>query len=336
MTIIAEDGNERQHRQSLHKLLSTSTGMVRIASAYVTDTALLLSGKVQKIRLLTSLTRMDVVSNATSLGALRSLIESGVECRSLARGSRIHAKVYIFGGQTAVVTSANLTTSAFYSNIEVGVQVAGNNSKELIHWFDALWERATRVDLAEVSRLEQETEGLRREYAALRRKANNAPRRRVEATPCVGLPTKLRGLLGNAPRFFVCNTNRKNSTDVEAQMRLQKFAAVWEDFRYPNHIERVRTGDAIFMFAKGVGIVGIGRAAAACEVLGPHDSRRIRSSREYDGREWRVPVEGWLAWVEHDAEACPCVIPNASFVDVSGAKYDDLRRAIHERFLGGD
>lgn len=335
--IIAEDGNERQHRQSLQNLLSASTGMVRIASAYVTDTELLLSGKLRNIRLLTSLTRMDVISNATSLGALRKLIETGVECRSLAGGPRVHAKVYIFGGQTAVVTSANLTISAFESNIEVGVQVARNNVTELTRWYDALWERATELDLVEISKLERETEALRCEYAALRQKASGAPRRRVEAAPCVSLPAKLRKLLDNAPRFFVCNTNRKNSIKVEAQMRQQRYAAVWEDFRYPDHIKRVRTGDAIFMFAKRVGIIGVGRAAAACEVLGPHDPRRIRSSREYNGREWRVPVQDWLAWIEHATEACPspCMIPNASFVDVSGPKYDDLRRAVRRKFLDG-
>src|SRR5271165_6596311 len=80
---------------------------------------------LHKVRLLTSLVRMDIVSGATSLACLRSLIKAGVECSCLSRGPRLHAKVYIFGDQSAIVTSANLTTNALDRNIEVGVHVTG-------------------------------------------------------------------------------------------------------------------------------------------------------------------------------------------------------------------
>ena len=127
LTVIAEnDGGQRQHRHRLRDLLETTNGPVRIPSAYVTDTALLTSTKNRKVQLLTSLSPMDIVSGAPSLESLALLLKSGVYCRCVSGGPRLHAKVYIFGDESAVVTSANLTRNALNSNIEVGIQLTGS------------------------------------------------------------------------------------------------------------------------------------------------------------------------------------------------------------------
>lgn len=332
--LLAEDGIHRQHRPSLRKILGTTQGLVRIASAYVTDSELLLGSQNHRIQLLTSLVRMDIVSGATSLPALRSLIQAGVKCRSVTGGARLHAKVYIFGDECAVITSANLTKSALDSNIEVGVQLTGTIVRQLADWFDAFWKSASRIDLRELSEWEQETAALRLAYASLRKEVGGRPRRRSEAIPQVRSQAKFRNLLQRAPRFFVCNTNRRHSPDGtdEELMLHSHYAAVWTDFKYPTHMERVDKGDAIFMFAKGAGIIGVGRAKAATEVLPPGYPGRITSDFEYD-TEWRVPVEEWLAWVEDDAEAYPWIMPNASFLDISGDEYRQLREGVRRHFL---
>ena len=46
--VIVEDGGQRQHRQWLRKLLETTNGPVRVASAYVTDRDLLFGAKKPK------------------------------------------------------------------------------------------------------------------------------------------------------------------------------------------------------------------------------------------------------------------------------------------------
>ena len=143
----------------------------------------------------------------------------------------------------------------------------------------------------------------------------------------------LRDLLDNAPRFFICNTNRRYSPGLEDVMRQRQYAAVWESFAWPAHMQRVTSGDAIFMWAKGVGIIGVGRAKEKPEILDASAPGRIRSAAEYAEREWRVPVE-WLIWVEHDGDAYPCAIPNASFVDASGENYRELREGVRKHFLG--
>jgi hypothetical protein len=333
LELIAEDGGQRQHRQCLRKLLNTTNGPVRVASAYVTDEDLLLGIMNRKIQLLTSLLRMDIVSGSTSLRALRSLVKSGVQCRCLS-GPRLHAKVYIFGEESAVVTSANLTWSALDKNIEVGVCLTGNQVQEVIAWFDAFWAKGKALDLPKLSQWEKETEALRRAYAALRKEAGEKPKLPNEARPSVASPTRFRDLMNNARRFFVCNTNRRYSPDGtdEALMRQTQYAAVWEDFNYPGHLERVRPGDAIFMFAKKVGIVGVGRANGHHQVLQPGDSERISTSYNRDA-EWRVPVDDWLAWAEHDEDAYDWQMPNASFLDVSGDHYRQMREGIRGHYL---
>ena len=338
LDVIAEDGgSQRQHRQRLQKLLETTNGPVRIASAYVTDTDLLVGIKNREVRLLTSLSRMDVVSGASSLDSLTSLIKSGVQCRCLSDRPRLHAKVYMFGDETAVVTSANLTRKALDWNIEVGVRLTGTATKELTVWFDILWGNAEGLDLPKVSKWKQETEGLRAEYAILRKKAGAKPTLPNEALPSVRSRKRLRDLLKNANRFFVCNTDRRHGKRtpsggfvLEEEMHSRGYAAAWEEFKYPTHMDRVEPGDAIYMFAKGVGIIGIGPASGPRQMLEPSDPDRIRNGRT---REWRVPVH-WLAWVEDDADSFWWRGPQPTFYEVSGDRYSELREGVRKHFLG--
>ena len=104
--VIAENGTLQLHRQRFQRLLDSTTGPLRIASAYVTDTDLLSNVADREIQLLTSIAAHDVVAGATNLRSLRTLIESGVRCRTSTSSHKLHAKVYIFGDDVAVVTSA--------------------------------------------------------------------------------------------------------------------------------------------------------------------------------------------------------------------------------------
>jgi phosphatidylserine/phosphatidylglycerophosphate/cardiolipin synthase-like enzyme len=154
LDLIAESSSgERQHRNALRNLMKRTDGIVRIASAYVTDTDLLSSIKNRDVRLLTYLSKMDIVVGASSLESLTALIKAGVKCRYMSSGPRLHAKVYVFDDQSAVVTSANLTRMALNHNIEVGVHLSACAAQDLRRWFDTLWEdRAVdELDLALVS-----------------------------------------------------------------------------------------------------------------------------------------------------------------------------------------
>jgi len=264
LDLIAEsDSGERQHRNTLHNLMKQTERVVRIASANVTDTHLLSDIKNRDVRLLTYLSKMDIIGGASSLDSLTALIKAGVRCRYISSGPRLHAKVYVFDDRSAVVTSANLTRNALNTNIEVGVHLSGVAAHELIRWFDALWKnRADELDLATVSKWRRETEAQRAEYSALRKKAERQPMLPTAGHLSARSTKKLHELFESAGGFFVCNTDRKCSPEAEERMRHRGYAAAWEEFRYPIHMDTVRRGHAIFMFAKGVGIIGIGRAKA--------------------------------------------------------------------------
>jgi len=345
--LITEDGRNRQHRQWLRNLVETTKGSLRIASAYVTDIDLLFGVSNRKVQILTSLLRMDVISGATSLNALRTLIENGVQCRCLSNGPRFHAKVYIFGDEFAVVTSANLTRNALDSNIEVGVELSGNAVQEVIAWFDAHWDKAQPLDASQVSIWQQQTASLHHEYSILRKKASAEPGMPQNALP-LGLPqdgsSLLRDILDNTngssqsrPSFFLCNTDRKHGKPTrsgkykrEELMCSRSYAAAWEVFKFPDHMKRVKSGDVIFMYANKVGIIGIGLAKKGYEVLEPSHPDRILNEEEITP-EWRIPVD-WLVWVS-DKQASPWQPPDVrTFVDVSKQLYDDRRERTIKHF----
>jgi hypothetical protein len=337
--VIPEHGHDRQHRPRLSRLLETSDEPVRIASAYVTDRELLLGSSGLEIRLVTSLVPMDIASGATSLETLGALIDAGVECRFVPERPRLHAKVYIFGEEAAVVSSANLTESALDSNIEVGVELAGQDVKALIEWYDQLWATAQRIRLPVLLDLRQKAAALRREYARLKRKSKATLTLASKGQAGGSFSDDLASLFKEAKQFFVCNTDRRHRERtptggylLEERMYSRGYATAWESFKFPSHMEQVQPRDAILMFAKGVGIVGIGRAKGACETLQPGEPDRVYDGRYQRDVEWRVPVH-WLDWRTQE-DAYPFRSPNFTFWNVSDESYADLREEVREHFLG--
>ena len=318
------------HRKRFEELLATTVGTVRIASAYVTEAELFAERGCRDVRLLIGLSTMDLVAGATSLDSLETLICNGVECRVLPQVPRFHAKLYIFGGETAVITSANFMAPAMDSNIEVGAQIADGEVGALVRWFDHLWYSAEPLDPARLSSLQCETAALRREFAYLRARCDLAD-----------LPGTLPDIVDEArlprlllPRsYFLCNTNRKHGGyEREILMRRKEYATAWEDFSHTSHMRASKMRDIIFMYANGIGIIGIGKALGACEVLEPCDGGRV--SDEESGREWRIPV-GWLRWVD-EVHACPWYsTPPTTFTNVSGDPWADRRDHAIRRLLGG-
>lgn len=76
--LVLEDGTpKRSHRPRLDDYLATTTGIVRIASAYVTDREFLKDVGDRDTRLLISLLPIDIVSGAMSLETLRWMLDSG-------------------------------------------------------------------------------------------------------------------------------------------------------------------------------------------------------------------------------------------------------------------
>jgi PLD-like domain len=321
-TVLIEisDSAERQHRTTLRSLVDEVKGTVRIASAYVTDTGILSGSKGRDVRLLTYISRQDIIFGATSLNSLISLIEAGVKCRYLFEGPRLHAKVYMFGLQSAVVTSANLTRKALDHNLEVGVRLSGVAAAQLVIWFDTLWDAAEVLDSELAATWLRETQVEREQLSILQKSFE------MQQALSTGKTKKLQQLFEGTNRFFVCNTNRRNSLNDEKSMHDRGYAAAWEKFNYPTHMDRVKAGDTICMYAKGEGIIGIGRAKGPAEKLESRARNRVVPDGE---REWRVPTE-WLVWKSDHPFRWNS--PNATFFDISTDEYENLREGLKGHF----
>ncbi len=336
--ILAESGMPRCHRHRLEELLRSTNGPVRIASAYVTDRELLRTKSSLDIRLLTSLDLFDLASGATSIESLRALIESGVTCRYVPDRPRLHAKVYIFGASASVVTSANLTQSALNSNIEVGVELLAAESEKLIVWYENLWQRAKPITLLMLHDLQGVIASARRDYRKLKRTLSAKQNQLFNGSSGSNGSDETLDTLENGNRIFICNSNRRHGKRTSAGGYLLEevmhdlgYAAAWEQFKFPGHMELVREKDVVLMFAKSVGIIAIGQAKGKVEVLPPGMPGRIYNEDYNRIVEWRIPVH-WIDWRDQ-ADAMKWKSPNFTFWEASDGKYPGLREDVLAHFL---
>jgi hypothetical protein len=121
---------------------------------------LLTSKTPELIRVITRFHPGEMCLGVNDTEALRLLLECGAKIRGI-RG--LHAKVYLFGDQRAVVTSANITEAAFLRNHEFGfVSSEGPIIKRCREYFDQLWQRAgCDLDLARLETWEKKIAAIR-------------------------------------------------------------------------------------------------------------------------------------------------------------------------------
>jgi HKD family nuclease len=117
-------------KDDLHALLTEARESLVISSPYVsargTDFVLAhLRATIKptiQFALLTDLSPMNVAQGATDPGAVRTLAAALPHTRVF-HLPRVHAKVYVGDGQTAIVTSGNLTAGGLDINYEYGLKV---------------------------------------------------------------------------------------------------------------------------------------------------------------------------------------------------------------------
>ena len=99
---------------------------IQIISPFITQGIVndILSGfNGEGIEVITRFNLNDFRLGVSSLDALELLLSYGASIQGI---RNLHSKVYIFDDSTAIVTSANLTSSAFFNNYEFGVKVTDN------------------------------------------------------------------------------------------------------------------------------------------------------------------------------------------------------------------
>ena len=100
--------------------------MLRIVCPFIKKPVaelLLKHGHLKHIQVITRFSLADFSDGVSDTSALRLLLEKGAQ---ILRVKNLHSKLYLFGENRAVVTSANLTEAALLRNHEFGF-VAGDS-----------------------------------------------------------------------------------------------------------------------------------------------------------------------------------------------------------------
>ena len=168
------------------------------------------------------------------------------------------------------------------------------------------------------------------------------------------------GIHPDTPCFW-CNTNRQRPPDeggsdangpfrFERLMHANNCAAMWLPFQYQDHVQHVREGSIILMYAKRVGIIGVGQATGpvqrfACGSRGRIDELNVPPMWTVNypnpGEEWRIPLDWLRWWPSRPCGWCRVLVPTCvdisgalrhGFQDVSGANFATQRLNVWRHF----
>jgi hypothetical protein len=127
----------------LDDAVSASPRSIRVVCPFIKRKAaerLLKQGAPPTLQVITRFNLDEFFLGVSDLTALHLLIDHGAQIRGI---RHLHSKLYLFGDDRAVVTSANLTEAALRRNHEFGF-VAGDSG--VVHqchqYFDLLWDGA--------------------------------------------------------------------------------------------------------------------------------------------------------------------------------------------------
>jgi len=129
--------------EELEAALAEDASTVRIASPFIKHGAVegLLSEASPSLRILTRFNLDHFREGVSDTSALRRLVALGAQVRGV---QRLHAKLYLFDADHAVITSANMTEGGLRKNHELGVVAEGGAlPRRCVAYFDGLWEKAT-------------------------------------------------------------------------------------------------------------------------------------------------------------------------------------------------
>ncbi len=247
---------------------------------------LLNSESIKTIQVVTRLNAEDFLSGVSDTRALRLLLEVGGTVRCV---KRLHTKMYIFGKETAFVTSANLTDTALSKNHEFGIVIKTERLvKECKRYFDGVWERA-KVDLTFelLGRCEVEVSKAREKRGENAR----APRLPDFGTD-IGLPKEKEAGESDAPtpaseayvKFFGTGSKRKNPSDTIIG-EIKRSGSHWAG-TYPKNKRPRQVKDKSVLFMACLvpnDILIYGRAVAMKYVEGRDDA----TSADIALRDWK-------------------------------------------------
>jgi len=101
----------------------------------------LISRSTKRLEVITRFDLKGFNAGVSEVAALKALLHAGARIRGIVG---LHSKMYLFGDQSTIVTSANLTEAAMFKNQEFGFMSTDSQIVSECHaYFDALWSKTT-------------------------------------------------------------------------------------------------------------------------------------------------------------------------------------------------
>ncbi|WLR52628.1 phospholipase D family protein [Bacillus tianshenii] len=125
-------------------------------TAYITKNPLIQQideNPSKDIKLLVLMNLKDFVSGASDLTVIKHL--SSLEHVDIRYYSNLHAKIYLFGREKAVLTSANFTSNGLYHNMECGI-ILNERIEQIYQDVTDLWVNSTPIDETLIIKIEEE------------------------------------------------------------------------------------------------------------------------------------------------------------------------------------
>ena len=115
---------DNNHRDAIIEAFEKAQRQIRIISPFVQETMSRYlvdsAGRGITSQLITRFYREDFIRSVSSLTALKNLQTAGVDIYAL---KDLHAKLYLFDDNIAIIGSANFTGGGFGNNIELSLYI---------------------------------------------------------------------------------------------------------------------------------------------------------------------------------------------------------------------
>jgi hypothetical protein len=158
----------------------------------------------------------------------------------------LHAKIYILDDK-ALVTSANLTDTAFSKRFEIGFFLSEKEAKSVIEYYKKWW-RSEAKDIHGIDRLKIP-------HRSSAQEVDEEPWRQLKRR--WSLPKDP----GDPQRWFFINTNRSNDPENKCEKDMIKYRKASAYRRRKELIDKLKKDDVVFLYGSGYGIVAMGEVA---------------------------------------------------------------------------
>jgi len=150
-----------------------------------------------RLRVLTDIRSANVLAGSLDIAALR-LFQSHVANCTVVNLPRLHAKVYVADEISALVTSANLTSSGLDSNLEYGVSITDPSAiRQVRQDLERYASMGSALNPQRISELEKVADDLKVEYDKVQRSQERKLRRHFDQKLKAANVEFIRAQIGN-------------------------------------------------------------------------------------------------------------------------------------------